>query len=80
MNNSEKWSSKFVKETNMGLVSMETHVTLDIRWKFPLKTVVIFLIVKRDIQGFAVGIKSMGDVNLHHFANLDILTLKTLRI
>ena len=28
---SEKWSSKFVEETSVGIVNMETHVTLDMR-------------------------------------------------
>ena len=64
----------------MVIVNMGTHVTLDMKGKFALKTAVIFLIVSRDIPGFAGGIKSMVDVNLQHFANSGILILKTLKI
>ena len=56
----------------MGSADMETHVTLDTRKKFAVIAIVIFLIVRRDIQRFANGFKSMGDANLHHFANLSI--------
>ena len=56
----------------MGTVDMERHVTLDMRKKFAMITIVIFLIVKKDIQGFVVGFMSMGDVNLQHFASLSI--------
>ena len=63
----------------MGTVDMEKDATLDMRRKFAILTIVIFLILTRDTQENAGGFKSIGDVNLHHFANLSIQNLKILR-
>ena len=39
----------------MGIVDMETIVTLDMKNKFALRAVVMCLTVKKDIQKFAVS-------------------------
>ena len=56
----------------MGIVDMETIVTLDMKNKFALTAVVMCLTVKKDIQKFAVGFNNTEDVNLQHFANISI--------
>ena len=63
----------------MGIVDMGRHVTSDMRRKFALKTIAMFLIVNGDTQRFANGIKSMGDVNFHYIVNIGIQISKTLR-
>ena len=65
-----KW--KFVEEISMGIVSMETIVTLDMKNKFALTAVVMCLTVKKDIQEFVVGFNSTEDVNLNLYVNLCI--------
>ena len=58
---------------------METSVTFDITNKFAMTTTVIFILVKRDIQGIADGSCSMEDVNLHHIVNINTQKLTTLK-
>ena len=63
----------------MDIVNMETRVTSDMRKKFAQVTIAMFSIVTKDIQDFAVGSRSMVDVNLHHFVNINTKRLQVLK-